>query len=83
MPIYEFICKRCGEKFELLVPRQERKCPKCGSEDLERRFSKLSWVDGPYFLSLKEDGLRRQGGTKTIDNKDNGKRGENYHQGQA
>ena len=57
MPILEFTCKKCGEKFELLVPQKEKKCPKCGSKDLKREFSRLSWVDGPYFQSLKDDGL--------------------------
>jgi putative FmdB family regulatory protein len=42
MPIYEFACKRCGERFEELVvaAKQTRlSCPRCGSGDLERRFS--------------------------------------------
>jgi putative FmdB family regulatory protein len=42
MPIYEYACKRCGKRFEELVPaRTEAKlsCPRCGSADLERLFS--------------------------------------------
>jgi putative FmdB family regulatory protein len=42
MPIYEFACKRCGERFEELVAAREEaelSCPRCGGGDLERRFS--------------------------------------------
>ncbi len=43
MPVYEYKCKKCGEKFELrrgfFQIRGLIKCPKCGSEDAERIFS--------------------------------------------
>jgi putative FmdB family regulatory protein len=32
MPLYEYECKRCGEKFEALRPRDDRdraECPDC------------------------------------------------------
>jgi putative FmdB family regulatory protein len=43
MPIYEFKCKKCGEKFELRRSISESdetaKCPRCGSQQSERVFS--------------------------------------------
>lgn len=33
MPIYEYQCQKCGEKFEKLMFKQEDvRCPKCRSQ---------------------------------------------------
>lgn len=50
MPIYEYKCKKCGEKFEEFRyskdSEKERdvevKCPKCGTNFPERLFSMSS-----------------------------------------
>ncbi len=42
MPIFEFKCKDCGEKFEKLVfssDKEKIKCPKCNSENVNKVFS--------------------------------------------
>ncbi|MCP2519586.1 zinc ribbon domain-containing protein [Candidatus Aminicenantes bacterium AC-708-M15] len=41
MPIYEFQCKKCGEKFEILVigKDMEISCPKCKSSDITKLIS--------------------------------------------
>ena len=43
MPIYEYECKKCGEKFALRLgffhSQKEIKCPKCGNEKPERILS--------------------------------------------
>lgn len=42
MPIYEFICKECGEHFESLVPVGGEKnvlCLKCRSNNIQKLFS--------------------------------------------
>ena len=43
MPVYTYICKDCGEKFDLLIgvssERPEIKCKKCSSKNIERLFS--------------------------------------------
>jgi len=44
MPIYEYRCLECGEKFEKLVrsinnPEPEIKCPKCGGRKVEKLLS--------------------------------------------
>ncbi|GAI20545.1 unnamed protein product [marine sediment metagenome] len=43
MPIYEFECEKCGERFELhrnmADSDREVRCPKCGAEKPQRVFS--------------------------------------------
>ncbi len=47
MPIYEFVCDNCGEKFTTLCKVGEgATCPKCGQE-ARRIFS-------PFVISSKE-----------------------------
>jgi putative FmdB family regulatory protein len=45
MPIYDFICQNCGEKFDLLTQHNWRAagaaCPTCGSADLEKEVSRV------------------------------------------
>lgn len=43
MPVYEYECKSCGEKFEvnrsLNDVAEKEKCPKCGGSDTRRVYS--------------------------------------------
>jgi putative FmdB family regulatory protein len=43
MPIYEYICQDCGEKYEKFVrsslAKIELKCPSCGSAQAKKAFS--------------------------------------------
>ena len=40
MPIYEYVCRDCGEAFEELVFGEERpRCPRCESARAEKQFS--------------------------------------------
>lgn len=41
MPIYEYLCEDCGNKFEKLVRRGETgvACPSCGKTHLKTEFS--------------------------------------------
>ncbi len=40
MPLYEYVCAQCGREFELLIRGSEKpRCPSCGGERLEKRFS--------------------------------------------
>ena len=45
MPIYEYRCRKCGEKFELRRSMTDRdseiNCPRCGKENPERVFSRF------------------------------------------
>jgi len=45
MPIYEYSCKTCNRKFELLrrfSDTAEVTCPKCGSVEVVRKISTFS-----------------------------------------
>ncbi|MDP8233819.1 MAG: zinc ribbon domain-containing protein [Candidatus Saelkia tenebricola] len=46
MPIYTYLCKECGEKFDLLVgvisKESELKCRKCNSKKIEKILSEFS-----------------------------------------
>lgn len=46
MPVYEYLCTACGQKVDRLLPHsqadQPGKCPECGQEGLERRFSRVA-----------------------------------------
>ena len=43
MPIYSYICKDCGGKFDLLIgivsKDEERICKKCGSSNIEKSIA--------------------------------------------
>jgi putative FmdB family regulatory protein len=43
MPIYEYVCQDCGQKYEKFVrsmaAKVELMCPQCGSEHGEKAFS--------------------------------------------
>jgi len=43
MPIFEYVCKSCGEKFEKLILSASRErsltCPVCGSREVKKAFS--------------------------------------------
>jgi len=46
MPIYEYACRSCGHRFELLVLKSTVvACPKCAHEDLERLERQLEEQD--------------------------------------
>ncbi len=64
MPIYEYECRECQDRFELLVLGTDTpECPACESADLERLMS-LSSVssDGTRKRNL---GLARKDAKKT------------------
>lgn len=43
MPIYEYRCEECGERFERLVPMREADqpapCPRCGAGETRKQMS--------------------------------------------
>lgn len=50
MPIYEYQCNDCNEKFEVTLstfPREKPRCPKCRSEKTRRIFSSASRISEP------------------------------------
>jgi len=56
MPLYEFRCRGCGERFEAMVPHAERPpCPACGAES-ERMLSVFA---GPFTVGMRGYAARR------------------------
>ena len=41
MPIFEYLCKDCGQTFEKIVPRHDSPadCIHCNSENIEKQLS--------------------------------------------
>jgi len=47
MPLFDFVCRSCGEEFETLVMGNEKPtCPKCQSADLKKQMSTFSTRSG-------------------------------------
>jgi putative FmdB family regulatory protein len=43
MPIFEYVCKGCGKKFEAIVlGSKQAECPNCSCDDLEQQLSKFA-----------------------------------------
>ncbi len=53
MPIFEFICQKCGKEFERLVFRSDEavQCPACGQENVNKMMSTCSAKVGYKFTS--------------------------------
>lgn len=50
MPIFEYICEKCGNEFEALVFRDEKQnCPKCGAENPTKKMSSFGFSIGYKF----------------------------------
>lgn len=44
MPLFDFICRTCGEEFELLVMGSSKPvCPHCQSRDLVKQMSTFAF----------------------------------------
>jgi putative FmdB family regulatory protein len=45
MPIFEYVCGKCGKLFEKLIlgrSQESPACPHCGSKQVEQKFSTFS-----------------------------------------
>lgn len=53
MPLYDFECEKCGNRFEELVSSYRNvdkvECPECSSSELKRVY------DGKHFLGIITD----------------------------
>jgi putative FmdB family regulatory protein len=55
--LYDFQCRRCGERFEELVPASSLPpCPGCGAPDPERLLGSFA---GPFTIGLRGAAARR------------------------
>ncbi len=60
MPIYDFICRDCEKRFDLLVAYDWRAagaiCPVCGSGDLEKAVSRVGAFQSGGKISMLDEG---------------------------
>ncbi len=66
MPIYEFRCQDCGERFEKLCfsarDEKDARCPRCGSTRTSKEFSSFACGLGGGGLGFGSCGSGRPGG---------------------
>lgn len=66
MPIYEYRCQSCGDKFERLVRRAtdvlESGCPSCGEKHLEQQYSTFAAPGGASGDACFSPAQTRMGG---------------------
>ena len=62
MPIYEYVCKTCGEEFDRFVRLAEfetrPECPTCSSRDTQKRLSTFASQSGGESASAAGSGCR-------------------------
>jgi putative FmdB family regulatory protein len=64
VPLYDFECRECGERFEAQVAQAERPlCPACGASDPERLISPFA---GPFTTGLRGGAARRSDATRRV-----------------
>jgi putative FmdB family regulatory protein len=64
MPLFEYNCRTCGHTFEaLIVGSRPPVCPKCKSENLEKRVSTLGFAgSGGRSFARRADNCGTGGG---------------------
>ena len=82
MPTYDYICESCGgkfERFQSIIAKSLRKCPKCGKRKLKRLIGAGAGVifkgSGFYQTDCRSESYKKakENEKKTID-KDTGKK---------
>lgn len=64
MPLYDFRCPTCGERFEAHVRAQESAaCPACGAPGAERLLSPFA---GPFTVGLRGRAARRSDADRRV-----------------
>jgi len=62
MPLYDFRCPACGERFEAVTkPSETASCPSCGTPRCERIYSGFA---GPFTVGLRGAAARRSDATR-------------------
>jgi putative FmdB family regulatory protein len=49
MPIFDFSCQDCGNKFDLMISNRDKdkvKCPECGSSEVRQLLSLFNTSSG-------------------------------------
>ena len=57
MPIYEYVCEKCGNEFEVILFRDEQPlCPACGAADPCKKMSSFGFSVGYKFKASSTSG---------------------------
>ena len=60
MPIFEYVCQNCGNKFEKLVLSSRRKsslqCPQCGAENVKKALSVVGSISSQVSRGVSDCG---------------------------
>ncbi len=61
MPVYEYICKKCGSEFALLqrmgASEKDTVCPRCGSKEVKKKLSLFSCSSDASSLTTPSGGF--------------------------
>jgi putative FmdB family regulatory protein len=64
VPLYDFVCRACGERFEARVPYDQLPpCPACGATDPERAPSSFA---GPFTVAPRGLAAQRSDATRRV-----------------
>lgn len=64
MPLYDFRCRSCGERFEGRVPVDETPpCPACGAPDAEKVIGPFA---GPFTVGLRGVAAKRSNAKRRV-----------------
>jgi putative FmdB family regulatory protein len=64
MPLYDFACRACGERFEARVSVDELPaCPACGAGECERLPSAFA---GPFTVGVRGRAARRSDAARRV-----------------
>jgi putative FmdB family regulatory protein len=64
MPLYDFRCRACGERFEALTaPSEVPGCAACGGPDVERVYTPFA---GPFTVGLRGLAARRSNAERGV-----------------
>lgn len=78
MPLYDFECNACHERFEaLILGTAEPTCPACGAGDSTRLYSTFS---SPPKFGLRGADARRSNATRRVREEQRSKRREQRRQ---
>ncbi|MFN7944790.1 MAG: zinc ribbon domain-containing protein [Blastocatellia bacterium] len=77
MPIYEYVCEKCGHHLEIMQKMTDEplaRCPKCGKKALEKIFSQTSFQlkGGGWYVSDygKSGGGKKDSSSESKESKD-------------
>jgi putative FmdB family regulatory protein len=74
VPLYDYECPRCGERFEARVGVSETPpCPACGAPDPHRLLSPFA---GPFTIGLRGAAARRSNASRRLREEQRGERRE-------